>query len=268
MGGVSAKDVLFPTTHRHARGRSFPPIAQAAVASAGFPVSERDRAAAALLAMRRHAIGTGEAPVACNLWPRFPVEPASTPPLPPTASRNSFAGSTLSLQYPPMARVMTDSRTGDPAFSAFLAASRPRALAFLRRLCGAEAEDVLQETFVKVWRYRAQWDPQRNPQAWLLQAAFRSFLDARRRRQQQPVCAEDIVRSAGSETACPAETREEIARSLSRLQPVERELLLGFHAEGHSLQELAQLHCLPLNTVKSHLHRARRRLVDRDGDVP
>jgi RNA polymerase sigma-70 factor (ECF subfamily) len=165
-----------------------------------------------------------------------------------------------------MVRVMPNLPVDDAAFAAFLAAHRERVLAFLRRLGGHEAEDLLQETLAKVWRHRCRLDPAANPRAWLLRAAFRTFLDQRRRRRRGPEAAEEVVRAAPDRRPCPVEIRDEIERGLLRLLPLERTLLLAFHAEGRTLRELAAAHHLPLNTIKSHLHRARRKLTEADHD--
>jgi RNA polymerase sigma-70 factor (ECF subfamily) len=149
-------------------------------------------------------------------------------------------------------------------FAALLQQHRERLLGFLRRLCGAntDAEDVLQETLAKVWRLRASFDPEGNAEGWLLQAAFRTFCDhrARRRRVVDGSATEPDALPAPS-APCPVELRDEVARSLAALPAIERELLLGFHRDGLSLRELAERHALPVNTVKSHLHRARQRLA-------
>ncbi|HLQ38722.1 MAG TPA: RNA polymerase sigma factor [Planctomycetota bacterium] len=150
--------------------------------------------------------------------------------------------------------------TTDARFAAFLQQARPRALQFLTRLCGSEAEDVLQETLAKVWRLRARFDARQNGEAWLLQAAFRTFCDHRARRQP-PVADTGAVEAVPTPALpCRLELRDEVRHCLAALPPLERALLLGFHAHGRSLRELAAEHGLPLNTVKSHLHRARTRL--------
>ncbi len=151
--------------------------------------------------------------------------------------------------------------TDETAFATFLHQTQGRVLALLRRLGAneADAEDVLQETLAKVWRLRAGFDAQRNGEAWLLQAAFRCFCDHRQRRRRQPPTIEGGDEPAPVR-ACDLELRDEVAHRLAALAPLERELLLGFHAYGHSLRDLALHHGLPLNTVKSHLHRARTRL--------
>lgn len=151
--------------------------------------------------------------------------------------------------------------TDETAFATFLKQAQGRALALLRRLCASEAdaEDVLQETLTKVWRLRDGFDAQKNGEAWLLQAAFRCFCDHRQRRRRQPPTV-DAGDEAAPVRACDLELRDEVRHRLAALAPLERELLLGFHAHGQSLRDLAARHGLPLNTVKSHLHRARTRL--------
>ena len=151
----------------------------------------------------------------------------------------------------------------DPALARLIEASQPRLRAFLLRLCGTDADDVLQETLAKVWRLRAGFNPDANGEAWLLQAAFRCFCDHRARRNREPGRA-DVGPTAtpAPRSSCPAELRDEVRHRLAELAPIERSLLLGFHAEGLSLRELAERHGLALNTVKSHLHRARNRLQE------
>ncbi len=150
----------------------------------------------------------------------------------------------------------------DAAFAAFLQSAEPAARQMLRRLCASaiDADDVLQETLAKVWRLRATFDPGRNGAAWLQQAAFRCFCDHRRRQQRQPRTNGAAETTLAPDPADATAIREEVQHRLAALPPLERELLLGFHAAGRSLRELAQDHGLPVNTVKSHLHRARQRL--------
>ncbi len=148
------------------------------------------------------------------------------------------------------------------AFTTFLEEVRPRVLAFARRLCAsrADADDVMQETMERAWRYRESWDPAANPEGWILRAAFHAFVDQRRRRQRDPRPADATPEQAAPRQACPVEVRDEIDTALRALDQIERAVLLGFHRDGLSLRELAARHAMPLNTIKSHLHRARRKL--------
>lgn len=152
----------------------------------------------------------------------------------------------------------------DLQFAAFLAAGEASVRQLLRRLgaAPADADDLLQETLTKVWRLRHSFDPAGNGRAWLLQAAFRCFCDHRQRQRRQPPGDRLDTALVAPTPGCPVELRDELQHRLQPLSPIERALVVGFHAHGRSLQELAREHGLPLNTVKSHLHRARRRLQE------
>lgn len=149
----------------------------------------------------------------------------------------------------------------DPTVRALLQDAAPALLQFARRLCGqpADAADIVQETLARAWRLRASFDPAGNGAAWLRTIAFRVHCDQRAQRQRQPTLPEPDghpARADGDRVAL----RDELQHSLKSLTGIERAVLLGFHRDGHSLERLAQQHAMPVNTVKSHLHRARRRL--------
>lgn len=150
----------------------------------------------------------------------------------------------------------------DTTFTDLLQRAMPAVRQFLVRLCGnhADAEDLLQETMAKVWRLRASFDPAGNGDAWLMQAAFHAFCDHRRRRRAERPTPGEPANTPAPSVPCATELRDEVRHRLQALEPLAQALLLGFHAEGLSLQELAARHAMPLNTVKSHLHRARLRL--------
>ena len=162
----------------------------------------------------------------------------------------------------------------DQTFTALLQRATPQLQGFVRRLCGAgahaDADDVLQEALARAWRHRASFDPGLDRQlpdshlvgAWLQRLAFRVFCDFRSRKTRQPCTTDEVHREAAPARPCQTELRDEVRHRLGGLPEIERALLLGFHRDDLSLRELAELHRLPVNTVKSHLHRARRRLHD------
>ena len=150
----------------------------------------------------------------------------------------------------------------DRALAALLASERTGLLAFLRRLCGGQdAEDVLQETMERIWRYRKAFDPDQAPKAWLFRSAFRTFLDHRKRRQRLPETLGQVDLQVSAPDPHTADLRDQLRQALSALNPTERDILLRFHRNAETLAEIARALHMPVNTVKSHLHRARLKLT-------
>ena len=162
--------------------------------------------------------------------------------------------------------------SSEPAVSieAALGEELPRLRAFLVGLSGRaeEAEDLLQDVAERALRYAGAFDPARGALgAWLHRIAFRVFLDARRRETQQPgrlgegdVAVADPVANGERGARAALARAEELERWLAPLTVVEREAILRFHVHDESLRDVAVALDLPLGTVKSHLHRARRKL--------
>lgn len=147
-----------------------------------------------------------------------------------------------------------------------LVAALPGLRRYLSALCGTggepDAEDVLQEVVARALRSRERYDRSRSIAPWLRTTALRAFLDLRDAGRRQPR-AHDVDPPARAEPAPGG--AEELERLLRPLSAIEREVLVRFHQRGERVDEIARALALPAGTVKSHLHRARRRLA---GDVP
>lgn len=156
------------------------------------------------------------------------------------------------------------SMTREPAETALeqrIAAELAALRAWLRRAAGPETDDIVQETVARALRYRASFDASREVGPWLRATALRVLADHRAQRARAPL--ELHTEDAPARPAeCPLEVREDVERALARLSVVEREVLQRFHGLGHSVREIASALGLPEGTVKSHLHRARQRLID------
>jgi RNA polymerase sigma-70 factor (ECF subfamily) len=147
----------------------------------------------------------------------------------------------------------------DPVeFARRLAEAAPRLVRFARRLCGRAdgADDLCQDTARRALERRDRYDPSRPIVPWLCRVAFRLWLD-RRARITTSVAPESLA----DRSRDPSEALR-LREAVARLPRIERELLVGFHVRGDSIAELASRFAMPENTVKSHLHRARRRLAD------
>lgn len=136
---------------------------------------------------------------------------------------------------------------------------------YVRRLAsgtrGVDVEDLLQESVARALRYRASFDGGRALGPWLRAVALRVVLDRRSRgaRRVQPL-SEDVPDSGACATT-RHDDRDELSQTLSVLSEVERVVLVRFHARGESVREIATSLGMPEGTVKSHLHRARRRIA-------
>jgi RNA polymerase sigma-70 factor (ECF subfamily) len=134
-----------------------------------------------------------------------------------------------------------------------------------------EAEEVLQETFVRVWAQRAQFDAGRGKaMVWLAAIARYRAIDSLRMRNRLPLfdvalCVDEVADDYGDfvsaclgplEAAIRLQQAQAVARLLGVLADGPRQsLMLAFH-EGLSHSEIARRLGRPVGTVKSWLRRA------------
>lgn len=147
-----------------------------------------------------------------------------------------------------------------------LARAMPRLRAHIAgRGRGRDAEDLAQETAARALRYRGRVDPGRALFPWLRRVADRLLFDDARREGRASLDAREDDPPAPC-AAPEIESREEVARLVARLGEREREVLLRFHVEGESIEQIASALRVPTGTVKSSLSRARRRLAEELSD--
>ena len=137
-------------------------------------------------------------------------------------------------------------------------------LATLRRLCGNahDAEDVFQETALRVWRYLPRRSRLRRPRAWLMTVAYRSFLDCRPRRPN-PAALYDEPAGTLPDPAQQAQQSEQCRRlhaAMADLPEAIRPVVVLHYTAGLTLRQTARAMGIPLGTVKSRLDRGLERL--------
>ncbi len=141
---------------------------------------------------------------------------------------------------------------------------RAAVLAYLNRLVDdrATAEDLCQETFLKVLRV---WDPGSqivNVSAWLYRIATNTAYDHLRRRRCihfTPLCESIPTPSGAHSMESRLNEQEPVQRALARLPVQYRELLLLRDGAGHSTEEIASALGCSTNAVRLRLFRARER---------
>jgi RNA polymerase sigma-70 factor, ECF subfamily len=122
------------------------------------------------------------------------------------------------------------------------------------------AEDILQETFLTLWRGGAELDHSRGSLRALLLGIARhlAWRYWRRERRWTEFDEEDLITAAP-----PVETlevQEAIGQAVARLPPLQREALVLATYSGLSLEEIADTTDAEVGTVKARLHRARENL--------
>jgi RNA polymerase sigma-70 factor (ECF subfamily) len=142
------------------------------------------------------------------------------------------------------------------------------------------AEDLAQETFVKVLNAIDSYRPEHKFSSWIFKIANNAAIDHLRRREPDLLSldgAPDAVsperqeatalqaRDLGESPLDELEARElgsHIETAIARLRPEYRACIMLRHIEGRPYEEIAAILDLPLGTVKTYIHRARGELRD------
>ncbi|APW63736.1 RNA polymerase sigma factor [Paludisphaera borealis] len=129
-----------------------------------------------------------------------------------------------------------------------------------------DAEDAMQETFIRAIRGIFGFDPSRPIRPWLLEIAAnrcRTALALRARRLPLSGAGETEDRVDPRPGLCdPDDLAGELARAVDRLRPDYRLVFTLYHEQNLSYEEVAQAVERPVGTVKTWLHRARAELAE------
>jgi RNA polymerase sigma-70 factor (ECF subfamily) len=155
----------------------------------------------------------------------------------------------------------------DGALRELFARHAPWLAARLRSvLPGADVEDVLQETFLAVWRGAGGYRPDGPAGGWVWGIARRQAALFLRRRGPAALALPEGPGPAAGQSGDPAEAallRADLAAAVAALGPdgsPEREAWRLMYVEDRPVAEAAQLMGVPEGTAKSRAHRARHRL--------
>ncbi len=155
------------------------------------------------------------------------------------------------------------------AFDVFYARMAPRLAVRLRRRCRDDdlVAEVLQDTFVAVWRSAGAFAGSGEAAGWVWSTASRKLVDAYRRREVHQRDASRVVDRADLAVARSAEEEAlveawsaDVAAALHRLSPELQQVLRATVLDGLTTRETAVLLGVPEGTVKTRAVRARRQL--------
>ena len=140
------------------------------------------------------------------------------------------------------------------------------------------AEDLSQETFVKVLNAIQSYRPEFKFSSWVFKIANNAAIDHIRKRELDTLSLEgsphadtpELIEATALQISERAESQLEevenrelggtIERAIERLRPEYRACILLRHVEGRTYEEIAEILNLPLGTVKTYIHRARNEL--------
>src|SRR5262245_31977864 len=162
-------------------------------------------------------------------------------------------------------------KAGDgKAIEGLIRAHQDALYAFMLRMSGRPdvAEDIVQEAFVRVLKNLDRFDPRFRFSTWLFTIAKRLYVNSMQK--HKPAYDSDAVSVREGEGPSPSgrsaeaekmqHIRDMLDFALGELTAQQREIILLFHQQNWPITEISVHLNMPEGTVKSHLHRARKRM--------
>jgi RNA polymerase sigma-70 factor (ECF subfamily) len=174
----------------------------------------------------------------------------------------------------PSQRPSTDAATDRPAFEQDALALVDRLYATALRLTRneADAEDLVQDTYLRAFRSAGQFEAGTNLRGWMFTILHNTFLNQRRDRGRSPIDADsELVEQAPDERLGAANPEERLLRetmdadlqaALDSLPAGYREAVWLRDVEQFSYDEIAGIVGAPIGTVMSRISRGRKALYD------
>lgn len=180
-------------------------------------------------------------------------------------------GSIVLLQVTPdLSRLLAAVDRGDrAAFKALYDHTAAKLLGVVLRIVRdrALAEEVIQDTYLRIWRRAADYTPDAGqPLTWMVAIARHRAIDIIRKRTEVLPGPDDEGRdwlesvSGADDLGAEFVARDALKRCLNRLEPTQRDCIVLAYCGGYSREELAACFERPVNTIKTWLHRGLRAL--------
>ena len=140
-----------------------------------------------------------------------------------------------------------------------------------------DANDLVQDTYLKAFRFISSFEQGTNAKAWLFRILKNSFINDYRKKSKEPakVDYQDVETTYNSEDAETEHTvdlraesvsdliGDEVATALNSLPVDFRTVIILCDIEGFTYEEMAKILDIPIGTVRSRLHRARNLLKEK-----
>lgn len=125
-----------------------------------------------------------------------------------------------------------------------------------------EAEDALQEIYIRIWRRAGSYRPQQySPMSWLIAIARNHAIDRIRARKAATVDVDEVagLEADGMDPEKAAVLASEVRRidaCMEELKAERADAVRSAYMDGYSYEELAERHKVPLNTMRTWLRRS------------
>ena len=157
------------------------------------------------------------------------------------------------------------------AFDALVGEYRRRVFGLAYSIVGDRdaAEDVAQEVFVKLWRALDGYDGRAQLSTWIYAITRNTAISALRRERPSSSLSDPAVQAEAEAHTAPdipydgADALHALLwRAVAKLPGSQRQAVILYYQDERPVEEVASMLGIPVNTVKTHLHRARARLAD------
>jgi len=147
------------------------------------------------------------------------------------------------------------------AFAALVERYQRRAFAVALRLLGRrqDAEDAVQQAFLRLYEARAQYQPRWRVSTWFYRILTNTCVDElRHRRPMLELQEKDEPLVRGPDHSLELAERDRLLHAALATVPMEARIVLTlYYADGRSYQEIGTIRGISVNTVKTHLRRGR-----------
>ena len=159
-------------------------------------------------------------------------------------------------------------RGNERAFHALLIRYEKRVFALAWRLCFDQttAEDLAQETFLKIWRNAGSWRPEAKLETWIYRVLYNLFIDNRRRVKGQTEELSENIRSeedSPEQTLIKKRTAQDVAQALNALPERQKEALVLCYYQEMKAKDAAEVLSVSQSALEALLFRARQTLKDK-----
>lgn len=160
-------------------------------------------------------------------------------------------------------RSLLDRRRWEAAFEILVVEYQGKVFRLAYSILGnrAHAEDAAQEALLKVWRAIESYNGKASLSTWIYAITRNTALTLREYHGRRAVTAlEAIPEPAAAPAEAVGDTEQELWDLVAELPDPYRQAIVLFHMEEKSYEEVARMLGIPVGTVKTHLHRARKLL--------